>query len=113
MVNPRSRSRSRGRAAHADADAGAAGAGDPSELKTEIEGPNDKSCYRCMCEVPNIHGKQVVRAAGPWQADQESAERDKIALLEAFARGGKDELYRAKSELFAAARTRFHPNKRK
>lgn len=80
---------------------------DSTEFKSEIEGPNAKNCFRSVCEVPNFHGKSVVRAAGPWQADRETAERDRDTLVEAFNRGGSEGLFRTKSELFNSSRTRW------
>lgn len=77
-----------------------------AEITGEIEGPSTKGCYRSVCEVPNLHGKQSVRTAGPWQPDQETAENDKDRLINAFTEGGAAELFRVKSELFFSSRVR-------
>mmetsp|Transcript_32550 Transcript_32550/g.74372 ORF Transcript_32550/g.74372 Transcript_32550/m.74372 type:complete len:138 (+) Transcript_32550:75-488(+) len=69
------------------------------ELTARIEGPNDKHCYRAFCEVVKPNGVKVT-AAGPWQGDRRSAERDHDSLHGAFDKGGAEELFKKKSELF-------------
>lgn len=75
-------------------------------MKIEVEGPSDKNCFRVLCHVPNFHGKEMVQAAGPWQANRTQAESDGETLRQALARGGVKEFCLAKSDLFAEARSR-------
>lgn len=72
---------------------------DAKELTSKIEGPNDKHCYRAFSEVKKANGAKVT-AAGPWQGDKRSAERDRDALVRAFDDGGAEGLFKQKSELF-------------
>mmetsp|Transcript_5560 Transcript_5560/g.9666 ORF Transcript_5560/g.9666 Transcript_5560/m.9666 type:complete len:132 (+) Transcript_5560:24-419(+) len=99
----RSRSRSRGGGGRRSNSRGRVEGGNINfkgkDLTARIEGPNDKHCYRAFCEVVKPNGVKVT-AAGPWQGDKRSAERDHDSLQSAFERGGAEELFKKKSELF-------------
>mmetsp|Transcript_32001 Transcript_32001/g.61859 ORF Transcript_32001/g.61859 Transcript_32001/m.61859 type:complete len:151 (-) Transcript_32001:85-537(-) len=69
------------------------------DVTSKVEGPNDKHCYRAFCEVTKNNGVKVT-AAGPWEGDKRSADRDEAALLRAFSEGGAEALFKKKSELF-------------
>ncbi|CAK0873083.1 unnamed protein product [Prorocentrum cordatum] len=72
------------------------------ELSSKIEGPNDKHCYRAFCELTKPNGTKV-SAAGPWQGDRRSAQRDEDDLKKAFEKGGQEGPLRAEVQALPAA----------
>eukprot|EP00929_Paragymnodinium_shiwhaense_P104534 TRINITY_DN6903_c0_g1_i1.p1 TRINITY_DN6903_c0_g1~~TRINITY_DN6903_c0_g1_i1.p1 ORF type:complete len:178 (+),score=29.71 TRINITY_DN6903_c0_g1_i1:64-597(+) len=102
----RRRSRSRSRGGGGGGGGGGRDDGDSRRRPLEgftvkVEGPNDKHCYRVTCEVPKENGVKV-SAAGPWQGDKRSAQRDEEKMIKAYERGGAEGIFKMKTELFRA-----------